>query len=56
MRIGAYAALAFVAVVLDATLAPQIEILGARQYRLDESLRTETQQSVQDLCARFPIP
>ncbi|MFH1502501.1 MAG: rod shape-determining protein MreD [Candidatus Eisenbacteria bacterium] len=30
MRIGAYAALAFIAVVLDATVAPEIEILGAR--------------------------
>jgi len=30
MRIGTYAALAFVAVVLDATVAPEIEILGAR--------------------------
>lgn len=30
MRIGTYAVLAFLAVVLDATVAPQIEILGAR--------------------------
>ncbi|MBD3349474.1 MAG: rod shape-determining protein MreD [Candidatus Eisenbacteria bacterium] len=30
MRLGAYAALAFVAVVLDATVAPEVEILGAR--------------------------
>jgi len=30
MRIGTYAALAFLAVVLDATVAPQMEILGAR--------------------------
>lgn len=30
MRIGSYVALAFAAVVLDATVAPEIEILGAR--------------------------
>ena len=30
MRVGAFAFMAFVAVVLDATLAPEIEILGAR--------------------------
>ncbi len=30
MRAGTYAALAFVAVVLDATVAPEMEILGAR--------------------------
>lgn len=30
MRIGTYAALAFLAVVLDATVAPEIELLGAR--------------------------
>jgi rod shape-determining protein MreD len=30
MRSGAYAILAFIAVVLDATVAPEMEILGAR--------------------------
>jgi len=43
-----------IAPLVDRVLT-QVEILGARQYRLDESLQSETQQRVQDLCAHFPI-
>jgi glycine hydroxymethyltransferase len=43
-----------IATLVDRILT-QVEILGARQYRLPSSLRTETQQRVQYLCARFPI-
>ncbi|HER19491.1 MAG TPA: hypothetical protein ENO14_00420 [Chromatiales bacterium] len=43
-----------IATLIDRVLT-QVEPLGGRDYRLDDRLRLETRQQVQDLCARFPI-
>ena len=43
-----------IAPLIDSVLR-QVEIRGPRQYRLDKFLRSETQQRIQDLCARFPM-
>ncbi len=43
-----------IATLIDRVLT-QVEPLGGRDYRLDDRLRLETRQQVEDLCARFPI-
>lgn len=42
------------ATLVDRVLS-HVEILGPNQYSLHESLRSETQQRVRSLCARFPL-
>jgi glycine/serine hydroxymethyltransferase len=43
-----------IAMLVDRAL-PGVEILGEREYRVDEDLREEIREEVRGLCREFPL-